>query len=193
MVEDWTDRHMHVRTLREFKRVLSEDLAQSCMNVAKLRAVITAIEGISPSMKPTNDSALKRLRAYGLNAEVPWKAERSIALDMAELVEDMEASKQSGAVDRLQYRVVLMDLVTEKLDMDRVSSIIEAVDSASPKDSDALLKQLQDGISRGSSEGVKEALHQAQLLAADPLGAYKAYANIELDVKRFVRPAERHD
>jgi hypothetical protein len=50
--------------------------------------------------------------------------ERAMARDLAELVEDMEASRQLGQGLPLQYRAVLVRLVADKLDMDREHYLI---------------------------------------------------------------------
>jgi hypothetical protein len=147
------------------------------------------LEKAYPWIEPANDPALKRLRKYGLQAEWSWSTERAMARDLAELVEDMEASRQLGQGLPLQYRAVLVRLVADKLDMDRGDAILEYFENTDLHNREALFKQSREATVSGWNRGINRVKAELETLRGDPLAYYKGYANCELGKDRFVRPA----
>ena len=188
-IDEWVEKTVSSKSLEEFRRVLSEDVRTLCIEVAKARAVLIALESLHPHIRPKTDRALQRLRNYGLVGDWQWRSERAMARDLAELVEDIEASKQLGNAAALQYRVVLLRLFTDKLDMDRGMALLDGLEHSDADTTNELLEELRQAALNGWQEGISQLATEMKALQGDPLAAFKAYANAELGIKRFVRPA----
>ena len=151
--------------------------------------MINALEQLNPHAQPNTDRAIKRLHRYGMDAKWLWSSERAMALDLAELVEDMEAAKQRGDAVGLQFRAALVSLVSEKLDMDRGRELLEILDQSKGKERIKIFQKLRDGTLTGWALGLERAEREIDTLSGDPLIYYKGYANMELVKDRFVRPS----
>ena len=176
-------------TAEEYINILADDVRNCCMNVAKGRALLNALEQLYPSGRPKGDRAIQRLRRYAVEAKWSWSTERAMALDLAELVEDMEAVKQKGDEIGLQYRAALLGLVGDKLDMDRGQSILEELQRSDGDAKEQFFRDLREATFTGWNRGIERVKTEVSMLGGDPLIYYKGYANMELEKNRFNRPA----
>lgn len=187
---DWIRKTAECETLDEFSRVLFQDVGECCKAVAQCRAFLVALEGLAPSLKPTTDRSLVKLRAYGLQAKWNWASDRAMALDLAELVEEMEAVRQRTDWQALRYWEVLLRLVADKLDMDRGQCMLQCITNASFDEKEKLFQDFKSAVQLGAEEGVKKISKYQKALQNDVLSGYKGYANMELGKERFVGTAE---
>ena len=112
-----------------------------------------------------------------------------MALDLAELVEEMEAVRQKANWETLQYWEVLLTLVADKLDMDRGQCLLNWIKNAGINEKKKLLQEFKSAVQIGAEEGIKNGSKYQKALQNDVLSGYKGYANMELGIDRFVRQA----
>ena len=192
----FTPKLLACRSPEEWQAVLAEDINKCCLNVATGRAILNALEIAFPGIEPDNDRALKRLRVYGLKATWQWSSEHAMALDLAELVEDLQALRLDGIGAenaRYQYRYELMVLSMDKLDLDRGVAIKDALDGLDDKSRQELFGKLREGTKQGWDKGLDEARKGNKMFYVDPLGGAKCYANAELGRSRFVKSDTNFD
>lgn len=188
-MDNWVEKTARCQTVEEFRTTLALDVGELIKRVAMGRALLNALENMSPNLLPSHDRALSRLRAYAVDSHWEWSSERAMAGDLAELVEDMEATLQRNDGERFGYRRVLLVLVADKLDMDRGSAILDAIDAAGEKERESLFRELQGQVAIGWEIGVGKVTQGKKKLDGDPLAGFKLYANMELGGERFIRPA----
>ncbi len=170
----------------EFETILADDILVCCMMVSKGRAFLAALEDLDSTLLPKNDRAIVRLRSYAVDSIWRWSSKRAMALDFAELVEDMEAVKQKGDVAALQYRAMLHKLVGDKLDMDRGWSILDAYQQRDADQKEELFKELREATMMGWDMGTERVNCRSELFRGDPLTIFKEHANVELEIDRFI-------
>ena len=158
----------------------------------KRRESLAALESAFPEIRPKSDRALERLRAYALDGCWGWSGERGMALDLAELVEDLQALRldRVEAHDvRYYYRSALLTLVADKLDLDATVIIRDALDVSNIGKREKIFAELQSATKRGWEAGVERANQEGETLKGDPLIGPKVYANAQLGRPRFIRAA----
>lgn len=180
---------VNCKTPDEFRELLLRDVRNCMTKVAKGRALINVLEQLYPVAQPKGDRGFERLYWYGVHAKWSWSSERAMALDLAELVEDMEAARQREDGVALQYRAALVRLVGAKLDMDRGREILGMLDQSEGEERVEIFHGLRNGTQIGWARGLERVKRELEILGGDSLIFYKGYANMELGKERFTRPS----
>ena len=90
----------------------------------------------------------------------------------------------------LALLAVLLDLVSDKLDMDRGQYLLDCITNASVDEKEKLLQEFKTAAQMGVEEGVNKIGEYRQAFQNDVLVRYKAWANVELGKERFMGPPE---